>query len=121
MRRHLHQARPSCLTIIGLRKKAGVIDGDAYHKLADDSLAKIRETPANSTKCHNLQSFIVQWSPAPAVNEAKQLLEDLAKQELEAIKAIKAKATMRAKLGDFVRSYAGTAAETEAGNILGQR
>ena len=94
---------------------------DAYHKLADDSLAKIRETPGNSTKCHNLQSFIVQWSPAPAVSEAKQLLEDLAKQELEAIKAIKAKATMRAKLGDFVRSYAGTAAETEARNILGQR
>jgi hypothetical protein len=94
---------------------------EAYNKLADDALTKIRDTPGGTTKCQNLQSFIAQWNPAPAAGEAKQLLEDLAKQELETIKAIKAKATMRAKLGDFVRSYAGTTTELEARQILDQR
>ena len=70
---------------------------------------------------HFPTAFIAQWSPAPAAGEAKQLLEDLAKQELETIKAIKTKATMRTKLGDFVRSYAGTAAEMEARQIIDQR
>jgi hypothetical protein len=94
---------------------------DVFDKMASVHLAEVEKISSIDARNHALLKFAESWSPTASADRAIRLREELAAKELSKIISIKQKGTMRSKLGDFIRNYAGTSAEQEARALYEKR